>query len=505
MRSSTLNKPRSAKLGQDVAIVGIANVILQLRGLLLLPIIVKTLGIEAYGVWSQLTLALVFLESIFGLNLHVALIRFVAGQTTSEASEAVWTILSLAAASGLVGSAVMYVLARPLAVLFLGVPDAETIFALGAAAVWFGILNKQLITYFRAVRQTRMYAMVYLAEAFADALFVSLTVWLTQDLNSGVMVMIFIRALLFGMMMIGVTRQVGWSRPIFHSSAAYLRYCIPTLPALLFYWIVDKSDRFLIGYFLGVGAVGIYSATYNLCNVLHVATLTLSQTLFPAITEAWTNQRLAKMKDYLSQSLQYFMMFSLPALAGLVVLSPSLLALLASEEVATTGAKLVPWIGAGILLYGAHVVYVQVFYVTKHTTSIGIISIVAGTLNIVLNLLWIPIWGILGTAISTMVCYAWLLGLTVLLSRRHFQFNAPIATIGKYLAGAAIMYVFLLLVFRFELNIMQLAITISAGATVYFGALLMLQAFSPEELAQIRRGLKSLSRFSLLNRTNAHN
>jgi O-antigen/teichoic acid export membrane protein len=54
---------------QRVGLVGIANVIVSLRGVILLPILTKTLGTELYGVWAQIlvTISLLMPFGLLGL------------------------------------------------------------------------------------------------------------------------------------------------------------------------------------------------------------------------------------------------------------------------------------------------------------------------------------------------------------------------------------------------------------------------------------------------------
>jgi O-antigen/teichoic acid export membrane protein len=42
---------------QRVGLVGIVNIIVSLRGLIPIPILTKTLGADAYGIWSEVLYA----------------------------------------------------------------------------------------------------------------------------------------------------------------------------------------------------------------------------------------------------------------------------------------------------------------------------------------------------------------------------------------------------------------------------------------------------------------
>ena len=57
---------------QRVGLVGITNLIVNLRGLILIPILTKTLGADAYGVWSviMVTISLLSPLALLGTGLN---------------------------------------------------------------------------------------------------------------------------------------------------------------------------------------------------------------------------------------------------------------------------------------------------------------------------------------------------------------------------------------------------------------------------------------------------
>lgn len=49
-----------------------------------------------------------------------------------------------------------------------------------------------------------------------------------------------------------------------------LRYCIPLIPAAIFWWIMGVSDRYMVNWFLGSDANGIYSVAYKIPTILTI-------------------------------------------------------------------------------------------------------------------------------------------------------------------------------------------------------------------------------------------
>ena len=64
--------------------VASANGIVGLRGIFLIPILSKQLGIDAYGLWTQIVLFVGLASSIGGLGLNNAIARFLSGKEDRE-------------------------------------------------------------------------------------------------------------------------------------------------------------------------------------------------------------------------------------------------------------------------------------------------------------------------------------------------------------------------------------------------------------------------------------
>ena len=65
---------------QRVGLVGITTLIVNLRGLILIPILTKTLGADAYGIWSIIMITISLLSPLALLGLTTAMIRFLAAE-----------------------------------------------------------------------------------------------------------------------------------------------------------------------------------------------------------------------------------------------------------------------------------------------------------------------------------------------------------------------------------------------------------------------------------------
>ena len=67
-----------------VFLVGITKAITSFRGLLLIPILTKSLGAEGYGIWTQIQVTISLLAPPCALGLGYAIVRFLATENDRE-------------------------------------------------------------------------------------------------------------------------------------------------------------------------------------------------------------------------------------------------------------------------------------------------------------------------------------------------------------------------------------------------------------------------------------
>ena len=83
---------------------------------------------------------------------------------------------------------------------------------------------------------------------------------------------------------------------------------------------------------MGAEKVGIYSAAYNIGSVILMFSSYIIYILRPTIYDLFDKKDNDEVKLYLSYSLKYLLMFSIPSVFGLTVLAKPLLANLTTTE-----------------------------------------------------------------------------------------------------------------------------------------------------------------------------
>jgi O-antigen/teichoic acid export membrane protein len=293
-----------------------------------------------------------------------------------------------------------------------------------------------------------------------------------------------IQSLVFIGAFLKISSQIGIILPNFIYIKEYLDYSIPLIPNSLIRWVTDSSDRYLVTYFLGLGSVGIYSASYSIGWLIQALVTPIQLILFPELSKLYDEGKENQVKIYLSYSLKYFLMLAIPAVFGLAALAQPILRILTTEEF-VAGSTVIPIVALSGLMGGVFQIIINITHLAKQTKFNMYIHIFAAASNVLLNLFLIPYMGIEGAAVSTLISYSIMIAIATRFSRKYLWFKINYRGISKMIISAFLMYSCLLLII--PSNLLEILFSIIFGAALYFLLLIVTKTFSLKELSVIKR------------------
>lgn len=180
-----------------------------------------------------------------------------------------------------------------------------------------------------------------------------------------------------------------------------LKIGLPLMPNFLVYWIFNSSDKLMITNILGAAATGVYSIGAKLGLA--------SQLIYTAFSGGWQFFAFSTMKDKdqvesNSRIFEYLGVISFCATAFICAFSEVFYEIVFSEEY-HDGFLIAPYLFLAPLLLMLFQVISNQFIIIKKTWPNMLILSVGAVANIVLNIWLIPIIGIEGAAIATLVGY----------------------------------------------------------------------------------------------------
>lgn len=473
---------------QRVGLVGITNVIINLRGLILLPILTKTLGAEGYGIWSQILVTISLLAPFCTLGLSYAILRFLGPEKDKgKISKGLSSIFAITALIGLALSALIFILSKPLAIAVFGGVNAAFYIKISSFLILLAAIDQLLINYFTAFQQMKRYSSFLILQTVGEVTLIAYLVLSGFGLFGAIISLLIVRLADSIIGFLWISSDVKFLTPDFSIVKSYLPYTLPLLPTALCYWLINLGDRYVIGYFMGVDAVGIYSASYGIGGLLVLFYAPLSSTLFPAMVHCYENNKIQELKTHLKYSLKFFLLFAIPAFFGLSVLSKSLLVTLATSEFVEGGA-VVSIVALATVLFSCGSINTHVLNLFKETKKVGLIYMTSASINVVMNIILVPLMGIVGAAIATLVTFAVHLFVVSVISFKKVSYDIDLKFISKSII-ASIPMAFVV----WKLNpygAVSILFAVGIATAVYFGVLVLLRGFTKDEYEFLKGALR---------------
>jgi len=179
-----------------------------------------------------------------------------------------------------------------------------------------------------------------------------------------------------------------------------LKIGLPIIPHTLSGIILMQVDRIMINHYIGVSATGIYSFAYNMGIILSV--------FYSATNKAWVPWFFDKMeeKNYaeIREKIKYYIIIFTVITFLLIFITPEIVAIMASKEY-KSGTGIVPIIMLSNFFIFLYTLPVNLEFYMKKTHYISIGTLASGVINIILNFIFIPKFGAVAGAWTTLVSY----------------------------------------------------------------------------------------------------
>jgi O-antigen/teichoic acid export membrane protein len=480
-------KTQLLTLGKQTLIYGLGNVAVQAVGLVTLPVFARVFSEAEYGVLELATVTLAALAILADAGLASASQRSWFDYTDEQHSErrvvmSTAIVVSLAASATI--CAALIVAREPVSEWLFAGQQYTAVVVLLAAALPLTILAQLL----RELMRLRFRAWHYMISASLGAaltgfLGVGAVLFLDAGLD-GVLWGVVIgtgAATLYGLAVVradlGTTVSSGELRTM-------LAYGLPLVPAALALWALTFIDRIMLARLSDLAEVGQYAVANRVAMPLLFAVAAFATAFSPFILAAHSDDPEAE-KELRARVLTY-------VTAGLVLMALAL-GLFARQivDIVAPGFdrayQATGLVAAGLAAFGVSTVTMTGLSITRRTGRVAFAATLVAAINIGLNLLLIPLWGMMGAAVATLVAFVLLAVLYHLQAQRAYRTHYDLRTVFAMSAlGGA-----LLPLGAVDLQPVGLDIALKAGALAAFVlALVRLGIVRRAELAEVARALR---------------
>jgi O-antigen/teichoic acid export membrane protein len=189
------------------------------------------------------------------------------------------------------------------------------------------------------------------------------------------------------------------------------------------------SDRYVIAAFRDPSEVGIYSANYALVMMaIGLVAGPLMNAVHPLVMNAWERGVRENIAESIAAFSRYYLVLVVPVLAVGAVLAKDVVTLVLGSEY-REGFMVVPLVLAGAAAWGFAMYGHKGLELMERTgILLGLVG-VAAAVNIVLNLVFVPRFGYVAAAVTTLVSYAVYPILVFFVTRRYLAWVIPWSTV----------------------------------------------------------------------------
>jgi O-antigen/teichoic acid export membrane protein len=472
---------------QRIGLVGITNVLIAISSLILLPIVTKSFSINDYGIWVIIITTLSLVPNLANLGLPYTMVRFLSSEKDREKiREDFYSIAFIVFISSCIVTALLFLLSSYVgAVLLNGDINLAKLLSI---IIFVACLNAFLLNYFRTFQQMRRYSIILLIQTYLGIFIVAYFAINGYGLYYATIGLLVANVVTFIVMVVFILSNIGFKVPKFRNMREFLSFGLPTIPANLSSWIVDSSDRYVIGIFLGTAFVGYYSPGYTLGNIIIMVLAPFSILLPSVLPKYYDDNNIDKVRTFIKYSIKYFLLIAIPAAFGLSILSKNILMVLTTPDIALNGYLVTPFVALSAVLFGFYAIAGNVLILEKRTRIMGATWVIAAVLNLVLNIIFVPFLGIIGAALITLVAYLVAFIITLKYSIKYFKFDFDLVLILKSVTASVFMSGMLLLIN--PNGILNIFIAVIIGIMVYFVILFILKGLNKDEFKFIRELLK---------------
>lgn len=216
-----------------------------------------------------------------------------------------------------------------------------------------------------------------------------------------------------------------------------ISFGIPYIPSNLATWIMTFADRYFLQFLSTSTALGLYSMGYKFGAVISILVVTpLTRAWGPFF---WSIAKEKNNKEIYSVVLTYFILIGTSIALGLSVLSEEVLIIMATPPF-YSAYKIVPLIALSYILYGCFTILAVGIALKKKTKYMPLIVGTGAIVNLGLNYLLIPSYGMMGAAVATVISYLLLPIGSYFVSRRFYPIEYEWGRVGKIFIAAVLVY-----------------------------------------------------------------
>ena len=188
------------------------------------------------------------------------------------------------------------------------------------------------------------------------------------------------------------------------TSKQIIQFSSPMMLSSLMLFLLNWTDVFMLGSMTTENEVGIYNIAYKLASLSMLIIISMNVVLAPKIAQLYKSNQINELHSIIKKSTRLVILLTTPVVLLLIIFSDYILGFFGSNF--TQGKTALVIISIGVLINVATGNVDQILNMTNNQKVLKNITIFGFFLNVILNYLLIPVYGINGSAAASLVTNA---------------------------------------------------------------------------------------------------
>lgn len=385
-------------LTKNTFIIGIGNIGSSMISFFLIPVFTNFLTASEYGKVDFIIVLITLLVPIFTLNFTEVIIRF--GLDKKYNNNEVF--------STVIYSVFGIFILNFLIIIILSLLNIDI-----RNYWWFSILlfvnsiYELLKHYVRAIEKVKLFA---IGDIIYTIIFCIMNIFLIVILGKGIngyLIAYFIANLAYIIYIIFSCKlymeiKIKWYNKCYFKE--FFQYSLPLIPNSISNWIINVSDRIIIKIFVGYTALGIYSISSKITQIIN--------TFYGLFFKAW---QISSIKELNKKDTEQFysnifnglmkLMFGIEIIFFTFI---NILFYFFIGKAFDNAIYYVPILITGVVFYTFSSFFGTIYTAHKKSKEIFKSTVIAAIINIVINIIFMPIFGAIVACFSTLISYLFL-------------------------------------------------------------------------------------------------
>jgi len=402
-----------------------------MKGIFLIPILVKLLNVDVYGAYVLITTLGSFLVGISMLGISFKMTRFLpSSKNLLEIHKNYYIPFYFHLFSISIVSIIIYIFwdifSKPLekdninllSIIFIGY-------------IFSNVFYRYIPNYFRFTHRVGIFSLFEVLKPYAEILIILIFIYMLNiklTLNELLLISSFVLLMISLPLVYKIIKEIGISIPKYSIKEFKKDFNLgfPLTLAYLVDTILAASDKFVIGYILSATAVGYYAPAYAIGSLIMLVPKALGVALRQMMVKYKDNHEEIKYFELVKIAIFIHIMLSIPFIIGSSFYGFDVLKLFTNEDIAYQSYKVLFIVALSMFFYGINLIINIYLSIELKTKTIFRVNSLIAIFNLIANIILISIYqDIIYAAYTTLVSYIF----SNLLLVRHLKINLNIIKI----------------------------------------------------------------------------